>query len=132
MFEVLMYLNSYYFGIFAVWEVITYVLKVIKQCAYDGKDYEIILECMTFVFFCITEVCRIYFGRKSDTSDKPVFIIISLLLVIPSIACTIFLLQWQISVIRLEIMLIGFQLVIVGCEVFFGVIHLCTYKADKY
>lgn len=133
MFEVLMYLNSYYFGIFAIWEVITYVFKVCKrESAYKGKTTDIIIECSVFFFFCIAEICRIYIGRKSDTSDKPFFIIFSLILVIPSTACTLFFLKGQICTIRLEDMLIDFQLVILSCEVFFGLIHLCTYKADKY
>ena len=132
MFEVLMYLNSYYFGIFAIWEVITYVFKVCKRQEVYSDKYKIMIDCGVFFFFCLTEVGRIYSGRKSDTSDKPLFIILSLLSVIPSMACTIYLLRGQICTIRLEDMLIGFQIFIESCEVFFGIIHLCTYKADKY
>lgn len=132
MFEVLMYLNSYYFGIFAIWEVITYVFKVCKRAEVYNDKYKIMIDCGVFFFFCLTEVGRIYSGRKSDTSDKPLFIILSLLSVIPSMACTIYLLRGQICTIRLEDMLIGFQIFIESCEVFFGIIHLCTYKADKY
>ncbi len=131
MFEVLMYLNSYYFGIFAIWEFITYMFKLhYKGGCYSSND--VITECSTYVFFCITEICRIYIGRKSDTTDKPILIIISLILIIPSSGCVIYLFFWQIFIARLEQMLCGFQLVMETSELFFGLIHLCTYKKNKY
>ncbi|XKL64215.1 hypothetical protein PGB90_004301 [Kerria lacca] len=135
MFEVLMYLNSYYFGIFSTWEFITYMFKLYyKGYEYNLEKnmYKVVTECLTYLFFCITEICRIYMGRKSDTSDKPIFIIISLILMIPSSACIIHLLFGQIFIARLERMLCGFQLLMVSCELFFGLIHLCTFRTDKY
>lgn len=131
MFEVLMYLNSYYFGIFSIWEFITYMIKLALRNQTYHSDI-IIRESLVYLLFCLTEIFRIYFGRKSDTSDKPVFMIISIILVFPSCGCVVYLLFEQICIIRLEKMLCGFQLVLLSCELFFGLIHLFTYRKDKY
>lgn len=132
MFEVLMYLNSYYFGIFSIWELITYIIKLILRNRTYSESEVVIRESLVYFSFCVTEIFRIYFGRKSDTSDKPVFMIISIVLIIPSAACVSYLLIYQICIIRLEKMLCGFQIVLLVCELFFGLIHLFTYRRDKY
>lgn len=136
MFEVLMYLNSYYFGLFTIWEFITYLIKLAFKgnTTYfkDDNASKMMVECAVFFLFCIFEMGRIYLGRKSDSTDKPVYIIFSLLLVIPSSGSVIYLLFEQLVIVRLEKMLCCFQLLMEICELFFGVIHLITYKADKY
>lgn len=136
MFEVLMYLNSYYFGLFTIWEFITYMIKLVFKgnTLYFKEENasEVMAECIVFFLFCIFEIGRIYLGRKSDSTDKPVYIIFSLLLVIPSSGSVIYLLFEQLHIVRLERMLCSFQLLMEICELFFGLIHLITYKGDKY
>lgn len=132
-FEVLMYLNSYYFGLFTIWEFVTYLIKtVVKESDYHGNTTKVWIECVVFLLFCFFEAGRLYLGRKSDSCDKPIYIVFSLLLVIPTSGAVVYLLECQVFSVRLETMLCSFQLFLEVFELFFGLVHLVTYRADKY
>lgn len=65
-FEVLLYLNSYYFGLFAVCEIGINVVKAINQPLPSfGTDLGILLG------VCVLEVFRVIIARKGNLKGGP-------------------------------------------------------------
>lgn len=69
-YEILMYLNSFYFGMYALFEIGVGVLKAI------GLNYntqELTREGCILLALCIVETIRIVLGRKSSLSDRGMY-----------------------------------------------------------
>lgn len=132
MFEVLMYLNSYYYVIYAFSEAMTFCFKVALA---DGlspynklTNKEPLTDVGVFTALCFIEIFRIYLGRKGENySEKPLYIVCSLLLIIPSSVSVFYFLYWQSNVVRLEIMLNSFQLIMASSEMCFGIAYLISF-----
>lgn len=67
MYEILMYLNSFYFGLFATFKVCVSVLKSIYLPYEDNTQ---IREAGVFLGMCSLEIVRIILGRRSSLSDR--------------------------------------------------------------
>lgn len=65
-YEILMYLNSFYFGMFATCEIGMGTLKAINL---DYTKSDIIKETSVLVFLCLLESVRIHLGKKGSLSD---------------------------------------------------------------
>ena len=65
-YEILMYLNSFYFGMFATCEIGIGTLKVINL---NYTKNQIVEESIVLVFLCLLESVRIHLGRKGSLSD---------------------------------------------------------------
>lgn len=64
-FEVLLYLNSYYFGLFAVCEIGMNIVKAINlNLPNFATDFGILLT------VCILELIRVIIARKGNLSEK--------------------------------------------------------------
>ena len=66
-YEVLIYLNSFYFGMFACCELSMGLLKAINL-PYTG--HTLALDSIVLVVLCILETTRIILGRKGSLADK--------------------------------------------------------------
>lgn len=66
-YEILMYLNSFYFGMYAAFEVGVGVLKGINL---SYGENVLTREATILLSLCIIETLRIVFGRKSSLSDR--------------------------------------------------------------
>lgn len=66
-YEILLYLNSFYFGFFAACEVGMAVLKGINNPTYTPQILQ--RDFLILVTFLIVETIRVYFGRKGALSD---------------------------------------------------------------
>lgn len=64
-FEVLLYLNSYYFGLFAVCEI---GMNVVKAINLDIPNFTIDLGILVIV--CVLELIRVIIARKGNFSEK--------------------------------------------------------------
>lgn len=132
MFEVLMYLNSYYFGMFSMFEFSVILAKSIDD-AQKKPDYEMddLVKNMTvFVFMCLIEVFRTFLSRRDNAADKAICVFLSLILTIPSALGVVYFLLWQDRVFKLENILGCIQLVLQATQVFFGVVSLLTFKSN--
>lgn len=69
-YEILMYLNSFYFGLYATFEVGVGVLKAIHL---NYGENVLSREASILLSLCIIETLRIVFGRKSSLSDRGEF-----------------------------------------------------------
>ncbi|XP_047539885.1 transmembrane protein 80-like [Vanessa atalanta] len=105
-YEILLYINSFYFGLFATCELGTLILKsVLIGGKYDdiyhkrtrlGQDYGVL------VALFIVEAARLFLGRKGSLSERDVPVMFSVLLTVPSIGGVVYLLKWQVVILRIE------------------------------
>lgn len=71
-YEILLYLNSFYIGMFIVCEV---AIGILKACNMNYSENELLTEAGVFGLLCLVEVIRIYLGRKGDLECRSKFIL---------------------------------------------------------
>lgn len=133
MFEVLMYLNSYYFGMFSMFEFSLIIAKAIDDASEKKPGYELNelgTNLTVFVFLCLIEVFRTFLSRRDNAADKAICIVLSLVLTVPSAVGVLYFLLWQRRTFRLENILGCIQLVLQATQVFFGIVSLLTFKSS--
>ncbi|XP_075227601.1 transmembrane protein 216-like [Lycorma delicatula] len=129
-FEILMYLNSYFFGGFAVCELFFIVFKMVNL-PYPNRN--IVLELMITLLLCYIEYARIFLGRKGNFTEKVAPLVMSLFLTVPSTLGVVYLMLWQTYVLRPEIVLCCIQLCMVSVETVLNLINIGTfYKYSNY
>lgn len=132
MFEVLMYLNSYYFGMFSMFEFSLICAKSVdeynqKNVAYTLNEFG--TNMTVFVFLCLIEVFRTFLSRRDNAADKAICVVLSLILTVPSAVGVLYFVLWQKKIFRLENILGCIQLVLQATQVFFGIVSLLTIKS---
>lgn len=129
-YEILLYLNTFYFGMFAIAELGVGVFKITHLPYPTGT---MISEFLMLILLCCTEASRIFMGRKGNLTEKSYSVMVSIALTVPSVLGTIYFLIWQTYVLRLEVILCGIQLALQGLELGFAVLCLSTfYRAGTY
>lgn len=129
-FEMLMYLNSYYFGAFAVCELLITVFKMVNL-PYPNRN--IVLELMITLLLCCIEYARVFLGRKGNFTKKVAPLVMSLFLTVPSSLGVVYLMLWQTYVLRLEIIMCSIQLCMESVETVLSLINIGTfYKCNNY
>ncbi|XP_017466604.1 PREDICTED: uncharacterized protein LOC108359303 [Rhagoletis zephyria] len=126
-YEILMYLNSFYFGMYATFEIGVGVLKAI------GLNYtsnELTHEGCILLALCIVETIRIVLGRKSSLSDRGWQATASVILTLPSLALVIYLCCFQTYVLKLEIILSALMIALQGAELVYAGVFICTMFGD--
>lgn len=121
-YEILMYLNSFYFGMFAVCELSMWLFKVANMPSPGAS--QILTEFALLFFLIITEIGRIYLGRKGNLTERVLPILIGIVLTIPSSLATLYFLLWQSYVLRLEVILCSIQLVLLASEMIIAIMCL--------
>lgn len=66
-YEILLYLNSFYLGMFFVCEVAMGILKAINV---SYPENALLTEAGIFSALCLIEVIRIYLGRRGNLASK--------------------------------------------------------------
>ncbi|KAI4459001.1 hypothetical protein MML48_6g00012793 [Holotrichia oblita] len=118
-FEVLLYLNSYYFGLFAICEIGMNIVKAINQPLPNFTiDFGVLIA------VCVLELIRVIIARRGNLTEKwwPVFI--ALLFTIPSAIGVVYFIMWQSFVLRFEYIICAIQLALQVTEIFFGILCL--------
>ncbi|ESO85753.1 hypothetical protein LOTGIDRAFT_204590 [Lottia gigantea] len=129
-YQILLYLNGWYFGFFLLAEVLIFIFKAeTLPFASNTLAAEVIL---VFLLAAL-EGLRLFFGRKGNLTEQTVGVIISVLLSIPAILGAIFILLWQTYVLRLDVILAAIQLAFIALELVFGVISIISFaRASPY
>ncbi|XP_014467182.1 PREDICTED: transmembrane protein 216-like [Dinoponera quadriceps] len=118
-YEILMYLNSFYFGMFAVCE---FGMGLFKAANLPSPGTNKTLTEFAILFFLIvTEAGRIYLGRRGNLTERGLPILIGIVLTVPSSLATLYFLLWQYYVLRLEVILCCIQLALLASEVVISV-----------
>ncbi|XP_046385391.1 transmembrane protein 216-like isoform X1 [Ischnura elegans] len=114
MFEVLLYLNSFYFGMLALCELGLVAFKV-ANLPYPESALATDMTVLLLLF--LVEALRITLGRNGNLTERNGPLLASLGLLIPSLLGVLHILLWQTYVLRLEVVLASLQLAIMACEV---------------
>ncbi|KAF5275983.1 hypothetical protein FQA39_LY00779 [Lamprigera yunnana] len=127
-FEVLLYLNSYYFGLFAVCEIGMNIVKAINLSLPNFEtDFGILLA------VCMLELFRVILARKGNFTEKAWPVILAIMLTVPSAIGVVYFVFWQSVVLRLEYIICGIQFVFQIAEIFFGILCLLPVcKTQEY
>lgn len=121
-YEILMYLNSFYFGMFAVCE---FGMGVFKVANFPSPGTSKTLTEFALLFFLMaTEGGRIYLGRKGNLTERGIPILIGIVLTVPSMLATLYFLLWQSRVLKLEMILCSIQLVLLTSEMVIAIMCL--------
>ncbi|KAL6256129.1 transmembrane protein 216-like [Pogonomyrmex barbatus] len=121
-YEILMYLNSFYFGMFAVCELGMGLFKATNMPS-PGMN-KTLMEFALLVFLIVTESGRIYLGRRGNLTERGLPIFIGIVLTVPSSLATLYFLLWQYYVLRLEVILCSIQLALLVSEMIIAVMCL--------
>ncbi|XP_052244333.1 transmembrane protein 216-like isoform X1 [Dreissena polymorpha] len=129
-YEVLLYLNGWYFGLFFICEILLFAYKGETLPYANG-----VLAAEVILVFILAgiEALRLFFARKGNLTEKIVGVIVSILLSIPALLGAIFYLYWQTYVTRADIIISAIQLAFIGLELIFGIISIITFaRATPY
>lgn len=121
-YEILMYLNSFYFGMFAVCELSMRIFKTMNLPSPGAS--KTLTEFALLFFLILTESGRIYLGRKGNLTERGLPILIGIFLTVPSSLATVYFLLWQDYVLKLEVILCSIQLVLLASEVIIAIMCL--------
>jgi transmembrane protein 216 len=144
-YEILMYLNSFYFGMFATCEIGEFRIFVSAVAArglmfslsfstgmmtlkavnlqYDDNKSPVLDACV-LIGLCILESIRVHLGKKGSLSDYGWQVILSVFITIPCAAGVIFLVWKQSDVLKLEYILCALMLLLQITELFFATLFL--------
>ncbi|XP_050294651.1 transmembrane protein 216-like [Anthonomus grandis grandis] len=125
MFEVLLYLNSYYFGLFAVCELGMNLVKYVNfpDLYHFETDFGVLMS------VCGIEILRIIIASRGNLSDNKWLIILAILLTIPSVVGVVYLMFLQGEVLRFEYIICSIQLGLCVIEIITGI--LCLFSCCK-
>ncbi|XP_022113076.2 transmembrane protein 80 [Pieris rapae] len=130
-YEILLYINSFYFGLFATCELGTLILKsVLIGGKYNDSDnnrsFRLGQDFGVLVALFIIEAARLILGRKGSLSEKDVPVMFSVLLTVPSIIGVLYLLIWQVVVLRIEYIWCTLMLSLQSLEFIFASMFIVT------
>lgn len=129
-YEILLYLNSFYFSLFALCE---YAMGIFKAVNLPYPAGTLLSEFLLLFFLCCTECVRIFLGRKGNLTERGIVVLVSVALTIPSMCGVLYFLLWQTYVLRLEVVLCAIQLTLQGLEVITALLCLAKfYKSGTY
>ncbi|ETN64373.1 transmembrane protein 216-like [Anopheles aquasalis] len=122
-YEILLYLNSFYFGMFATCELGMLTLKAVNL---KYPDHILLRESSILVALCLVETIRIILGRRGSLSDHGWQVILSVFLTIPCGMGVGYLLFYQLHRLRLEYILCALMLSLQAAELFFAILFVFT------
>ncbi|XP_049302913.1 transmembrane protein 216 [Bactrocera dorsalis] len=118
-YEVLIYLNSFYFGMFACCELSMGLLKAINL---SYPNNVLARDSAVVIGFCILETIRIILGRKGSLADKSWPVILSVFLTVPCFFGVSYILLLQEYKLRLEYVLCTLQIGLYLTEVWYAIL----------
>ncbi|XP_072934575.1 transmembrane protein 216-like [Epargyreus clarus] len=129
-YEILLYLNSFYLGMFIVCETAMGILKVINV---TYPEDTLATEVGIFCSLCIIETLRIFLGRRGNLASKKIPVLISVLLTIPSGVAVCYFLICQTYILRLEYIWCLVMLLFHALELAFALLYIFTVcQSQKY
>lgn len=121
LYQVLLYLNMFYFGMFSTCEIL---MKCVKAYNFPSSFATVSMEFALLLFLMTTEGIRIYLGRKGNSLDHGLPFLIGVALNVPCSLATLYFLFWQDRTLRLEQLLCGLELVLLTSELIVALMFL--------
>jgi len=123
-YQLLLYLGSYYFGCYICVEIL---LLIYKSIILPYKTLTLFSEFLLLLTMCVIETCRVMSGWKGNLTESKGSIGISLVLLVPAVLSSVYVLVFQSYVLRLEVILSSVYLTIQGFQFIFGLICVATF-----
>lgn len=117
-YEVLIYLNSFYFGMFACCELGMGLLKAINL---SYKEHTLARDSIILVALCILETVRIRMGRCGSLAERDWKVIVSVFLTVPCFFGVLYILIGQAYKLRLEYVMCTLQLALYITEIWYAI-----------
>ncbi|TRY75540.1 hypothetical protein TCAL_07123 [Tigriopus californicus] len=118
-FELLLYVNVFYFGLYSCLEFALIVYKAFNLPAYQFSSKNLINDLILLTFLVIFETIRLILGQKHEATDfdKDLNAVFRLLvLTVPNMYLVAFFSFWQTYVTRLELALGVIMLIFQGSQ----------------
>ncbi|KAL0811438.1 hypothetical protein ABMA28_009839 [Loxostege sticticalis] len=135
-YEILLYINSFYFGLFATCELGTLILKsvlIIEKYGVDNDPTKLIQDYGVLLGLFVIEAIRLTLGRRGSLIERDVPVMFSVLLTIPSMMSVLYLLIWQVVVLRIEYIWCSLMLCLQMVEFVYAVMFVVTmFKEPTY
>nr|XP_057913689.1 transmembrane protein 216 isoform X3 [Doryrhamphus excisus] len=126
--QVLLYLNSWYFGAFYVAEVLMFIYKGILL-PYPTNN--LALDVALLVLFLGLEILRIFYAWKGNLCEHSLTTAVSLFLLLPCVTLAAYFLLLQTFVLRLEFLLCIVLLCFYSLQFLLGVLALSAFSRTK-
>ncbi|CAG5131564.1 unnamed protein product [Candidula unifasciata] len=123
-YQILLYLNGWYFAFFFVCEILLFVFKG-QTLPYASNV--LAAEIILLFLLAIVEALRLFFGQKGNLTEQIVGVLVCVILSIPTVFGVLFYLLWQTYVLRVEIILTAIQLFFIGMEFILSIISIITF-----
>ncbi|XP_041354806.1 transmembrane protein 216-like [Gigantopelta aegis] len=126
-YQVILYLNGFYFAFFFIAEILIYIFKgETLPYATNALAAEVVL---VFILAGV-EALRLCMGGKGNLTENALSVISCLLFTLPALFGTLFILLWQTYVLRIEVILAAIQLAFIGLELIFSIIACITFASQ--
>ncbi|XP_022294102.1 transmembrane protein 216-like [Crassostrea virginica] len=129
-YQILLYLNGWYFAFFFLCEILIYVYK---NETLPYADNVLPAEVILVFILAGIEALRIFFAQKGNLTERIMGVLVSIVLSIPAVLGTLYLILWQTYVLRVDVILAAIQAAFIGLELVFGIISMITFaRATPY
>nr|XP_040583514.1 transmembrane protein 216-like [Lepeophtheirus salmonis] len=128
-FQIFLHLGAWYFGSFCLAEVL---LNIYKYVAFPNTFQNLFINFGILVLTGLLETLRIFTGWKGNLVQNVYLIGISIVLIVPGILGVLYIMLWQIYVVKLEVILCSVQLTLQGIQLIFAIISSISIYSSSH
>ncbi|KAG9272497.1 transmembrane protein 216-like [Astyanax mexicanus] len=122
--QVLFYLNSWYFAVFFIAEILMFVYKGVLL---PYPQSNLILDIVLLLLYLGLETLRLFYGWKGNLCERTLTLSISIGVLVPCTVLSVYYLLLQTFVLRLEFILNAVLLCFYGLELILGLITISAF-----
>ncbi|XP_062506664.1 transmembrane protein 216-like [Corticium candelabrum] len=122
--QIFVYFNGGYLPLFFLIECLVFMYKG-TVLPYPGSN--LAAEVVLLFLYAAVEACRLFFGAKGNLTQRKVPLLVALGLSIPVLFGYLFFLLWQTYVLRLEVILVGIGMVLLGFQILFSLVTVWAF-----
>ena len=116
--QILLYFNRWFVGLFVVLNIATFTYKG-YYLPYPSRTPGLGIDVTSVFIFAILESFRIFTASLGNKTEQIPPLFISIFLGIGSVVMNVFFLEWQIYVLRIDVILNGISIAFIGLEILF-------------
>uniref|UniRef100_W5KTT1 Transmembrane protein 216 n=1 Tax=Astyanax mexicanus TaxID=7994 RepID=W5KTT1_ASTMX len=127
--QVLFYLNSWYFAVFFIAEILMFIYKGVLL---PYPQSNLILDIVLLLLYLGLETLRLFYGWKGNLCERTLTLSISIGVLVPCTVLSVYYLLLQTFVLRLEFILNAVLLCFYGLELILGLITISAFARYNY
>lgn len=130
-YQMILYLNAWYFALFFLCEVLMLVFKG-ETLPYPNTG-SLAGDIILVIVLLFVEIARILTGMKGNLTERIFQVVLSLALTAIGVVIIVYLLLWQTYTLRAELILCVILGVFYALEFIFGIVSIITFgRANPY